>query len=60
MRKGLAYLNLAEKCRNLARQVTEPRFKKQLESMARAWETLAVQRAKQLAKPAKAPRTRSR
>ena len=50
MRKGLAYLDTAEKCRRLARQVTEPKAKKQLEEMAREWEALAAGRAQQLAK----------
>jgi hypothetical protein len=60
MRKGLTYLDFAEKCRNLASQAIEPHDKKKLESMARAWETVAADRAKRLAKPAKAPRARSR
>src|SRR5215470_7760970 len=61
MRKGLEYLNIAEKCRNLASQATEPRVKKKLESIARSLETLAARRAKQLDKPAKkASRARSR
>ena len=34
MREGLAYLDTEEKCRDLARQVTEPRRKKQLEYVA--------------------------
>jgi hypothetical protein len=58
MRKGLAYLDLAETCRKLASQVKEPRQKKQLQDMAQSWETAAAERAKQLVKPArsKAPR----
>jgi len=60
MRKGLEYLNIAEKCRNLASQATEPRVKKKLEGIARSLETLAARRAEQLSKPAKAPRARSR
>jgi len=53
MRKGLAYLDFAEKCRKLARQLKEPRQKKILEDMAQSWETVARQRAKQLAKSAR-------
>lgn len=57
MRKGLAYLDLAERCRKLAGQVKEPRHKKELAGMARLWERAAAERAKQLGKPArKAPR----
>lgn len=57
MRKGLAYLDLAERCRQLAGQVKEPRHKKELAGMARLWERAAAERAKQLGKPArKAPR----
>ena len=52
MRKGLAYLDFAEKCRKLASQLKEPRQKKILEGMAQSWETVAKQRAKQLAKSA--------
>jgi hypothetical protein len=48
MRKGLAYLDAAEKCRQLARQVTDLRKKKQLEDMALEWEALAAERARQL------------
>jgi len=51
MRKGLAYLDMAEKCRDLASKVTKPQNKKQLEDMAKAWKTLAAKRAKQLATP---------
>src|SRR5499427_10214459 len=60
MRRGLEYLNIAEKCRSLASQATESRVKKKLESMARSLETLAARRAKQLDKLPKAPRVRSR
>jgi hypothetical protein len=54
MRKGLAYLDLAERCRKLASQLKEPRQKKILEDMAQSWETVARQRAKELAKSARA------
>src|SRR5262249_32058153 len=60
MRKGLKYLNIAEKCQNWASQATDPRVKKKLESMARSLKTLAARRAEQLSKPVKAPRARSR
>jgi hypothetical protein len=56
MRKGLAYIELAEKCRQLARAVRDPLHKKQLQTMARSWETVAAKRAKQLAKPTRSKR----
>jgi hypothetical protein len=56
MRKGLAYVELAEKCRQLASAVTDPLHKKQLKAVARSWETVASERAKQLAKSAKSKR----
>jgi len=58
MRKGLAYVELAEKCRQLASAVTDQVHRKQLQAMARSWETVAAERAKQLAKPAKSKRAR--
>jgi hypothetical protein len=58
MRKGLAYVELAEKCRQLASAVTDPLHKKQLKNMARSWETDAAERAKRLAKSAKSKRAR--
>jgi len=48
MRKGLAYLDMAERCRALARQVKEPENKSILEDMAQQWETLAAQRVKDI------------
>jgi hypothetical protein len=56
MRKGLAYVELAEKCRQLASAVSDPLHKKQLQAMARSWETVAAERAKQLVKPARSKR----
>jgi len=56
MRKGLQYLGLAENCRKLAKQTKNRLHKKQLEDMARLWESLAIGRAKRIAKTAKAPR----
>ena len=50
MRKGLAYVEAAETCRHFARQVPECKKKKQLNDMAMEWETLAAERARQLAK----------
>jgi hypothetical protein len=58
MRKGLAYVELAEKCRQLASTVTDPLHKKQLQDMARSWETVAAERAKQLGKSARSKRAR--
>jgi hypothetical protein len=58
MRKGLAYLELAESCRELARRMDKPVHKKQLEIIARACERMARDRAKQLAKTAKSKRAR--
>ena len=49
MRKGLAYLDMAEKCRALARQVKEAKNKRQLEDMAQEWEKLAAERVKHAA-----------
>jgi hypothetical protein len=50
MRKGLAYVELAEKCRQLASAVTDPSHKKQLQNMARAWKTVSAARATLLVK----------
>ena len=58
MRKGMAYVELAEKCRQLASAVTDRGHKKQLQAMARSWETVAAERAKQLAKPARSKSAR--
>lgn len=58
MRKGLAYLDLAEKCRKLAGQLTDLRHKKELEGIARSLETVAADRAKQLAKRARSKSSR--
>ena len=41
MRKGLAYLDMAEKCRALAGQVKEAKNKKQLDDMAQQCERMA-------------------
>ena len=53
MRRGLAYLDLADRCRKLARQIKDRRQRKQLEDMARAWEIVASDRAKELTKAGK-------
>jgi hypothetical protein len=58
MRKGMAYVELAEKCRQLASAVTDRVHKKQLQAMARSWETVAAERAKHLAKPARSKSAR--
>jgi hypothetical protein len=52
MRKGLAYLDLAERCRKLASQLDDRQHKKELEEVARSWEKVAAQRAKELSKQA--------
>jgi len=56
MRKGLAYLDLADRCRKLARQIKDRRQRKQLEDMARAWEIVASDRAKKLTRAGKTRR----
>jgi hypothetical protein len=50
MRKGMTYLDAAEKCRRLAGQVTERQIKKKLDVMAQEWESLAAERANELSK----------
>jgi hypothetical protein len=52
MRKGLAYLDLAERCRKLASQLDDRQNKRELEEVARSWEKVAAQRAKELSKKA--------
>jgi hypothetical protein len=49
MRKGLAYLDLAERYRKLASQLDDRQHKKKV---ARSWEKVAAQRAKELSKQA--------
>jgi len=56
MRRGLAYLDLADRCRKLARQIKDRRQRKQLDDMARAWEIVASDRAKELTKAGKTRR----
>jgi hypothetical protein len=58
MRKGMAYVELAEKCRQLASAVTDPLHKKQLQNMARSWETVAAERAKKSAKSKRARKSK--
>jgi hypothetical protein len=53
MRKGLAYLDMAEKCRALAGQVTEAKNKKRLDEMAQEWERMASERVKSAVAAAK-------
>jgi hypothetical protein len=53
MRKVSEYLEHAAECRKMASQMRNPQHKKQLEDMAQAWEMLARERARQLAKTAK-------
>jgi len=50
MRKGLQYLDHAIACRKMADQVRDAQHREQLESMAQEWETLASERASELAK----------
>ena len=57
MRKGLAYVELAEKCRQLASAVTDPLHKKQLQNMARSWETVAAERPNRRSQSARASRS---
>jgi hypothetical protein len=52
MRKGLAYLDLAERYRKLASQLDDRQNKRELEEVARSWEKVAAQRAKELSKKA--------
>jgi len=49
MRKGMDYLQSAEELRKLATRMEDLQYKKQLERMAQEFETLAAERAKQLA-----------
>jgi hypothetical protein len=50
MRKGMAYLEAAERCRDLAGKTTEPQITTRLEAMAAQWEAFAAKRAEQLSK----------
>jgi hypothetical protein len=52
MRKVSEYEQHANECREMARKMRNQHHKKQLEDMAQAWEMLARERAKQLAKQA--------
>src|SRR5262249_27974781 len=53
MRKGLTFLQYAVECRRIAHQVRDPQHRERLEDMARAWESLAAERATHLTKAAK-------
>src|SRR5262249_57631358 len=53
MRRGLEYLNIAEKCRSSASQATESRVKKKLERMAPTFEKPPAPAAKTPSKPTK-------
>jgi len=50
MRQVSEYRQHAQDCRDLAKQITNPKHLKQLEEMAEAWDMLAEQRARQLDK----------
>jgi hypothetical protein len=52
MRKVSEYEQHARECRNMAASMKDPEHKKQLQDMAAAWEMLASERRKQLAKQA--------
>jgi hypothetical protein len=49
MKKITQYLQHAEECRQLAKQITNPVHLRQLEDMTKAWEMLARERERQLA-----------
>jgi hypothetical protein len=51
MRKISEYRAHAEECRQLARQIKQPEQQRQLEEMAKAWDMLADERQRQIAKP---------
>jgi DNA-binding IclR family transcriptional regulator len=44
MQKVLQYEQIAAECREMAAQIKNPRYKKQLEDMAEVWERLAQER----------------
>lgn len=50
MRKVAEYEQHAEECRRMATGMKDPKQRQQLQEMAAAWEMLAVERKKQLAK----------
>lgn len=50
MRKVSEYHEHADECRQLARQMKNPKQREQLEAMASAWMMLAEERRKQIAK----------
>lgn len=54
MRKVSEYMEHAAECRRMANQMRDSQHKKQLEDMAQAWEMLARERTRELAKAAKA------
>jgi hypothetical protein len=51
VKKVSEYRQHAEECRELARSTTNPEHLRQLDEMAKAWEMLANERAKKIAKP---------
>ena len=52
MRKLSEYEQHAQECRNMTGSMKDPEHKKQLQDMAAAWEMLANERRKQLARQA--------
>jgi hypothetical protein len=52
MRKVAEYLTHAKECQQMAAKMRDPRQKQQLIEMANAWEMLAEERRRQLAKQA--------
>lgn len=51
MRKVSEYLAHAKECQQMAAKMQDPRQRQQLIEMADAWEMLAAERKRQLAKP---------
>lgn len=59
MRKISEYHEHAEECRQLAKQMKDPKQREQLEAMASAWMMLADERRKQIAKEQKSDADKS-
>jgi hypothetical protein len=53
VRKAFDYLQHAEECRKVAKQMRNPQHKERLEGLAQEWEMLAKERARELARAAK-------
>ena len=50
MHKAFQYLEHAEECRKIAKQMRNPQHKERLEALAEEWETFAEERARELAR----------